>query len=106
PITALIQHTFCETASRAPAVLRIIYRSTFPSAPLLQATAMLSTMRSSWLLFALAALIALSSALNLEDFHIDGINQYLHHGKRQEPSGTGTPDEPSETEGPSSTDEP
>ncbi|KAF2178104.1 hypothetical protein K469DRAFT_338751 [Zopfia rhizophila CBS 207.26] len=51
---------------------------------------MLSTMRKSWLLFTLFALITLSSALDL-----DGIEQYLHKGKRQVASGTGNSNPPS-----------
>ncbi|KAF2709171.1 hypothetical protein K504DRAFT_454944 [Pleomassaria siparia CBS 279.74] len=50
---------------------------------------MLSTMRQSWLLFALFALMGLASALSLENLHIDGIEEYLYHGKRQQASGTG-----------------
>lgn len=50
---------------------------------------MLSTMRSSWLLVALACLIALSSAFSVEDLRIDGINAYLHHGERRQAQGTG-----------------
>ena len=74
---------------------------------------MLSTMRSSWLLFALLCLVALSTAFSVDDLRIDGINAYLHHGERRQAQGTGasssapapstsdspspTPDEPSST---------
>ncbi|KAF2872706.1 hypothetical protein BDV95DRAFT_628281 [Massariosphaeria phaeospora] len=57
---------------------------------------MLSVMRKSWLLFAVFALVALSSALSLEEaLHIDGIEDYLHFGKRQQASGTGSAQDPS-----------
>lgn len=47
-------------------------------------------MRSSWLLFALLALVALSTAFKVEDaLHMDGINAYLHHGVRRQADGTG-----------------
>ncbi|KAF2441405.1 hypothetical protein P171DRAFT_523418 [Karstenula rhodostoma CBS 690.94] len=47
-------------------------------------------MRSSWLLFALLALVALSQAFSVEDaLNIDGINAYLHHGEKRQAQGTG-----------------
>lgn len=52
---------------------------------------MLTTMRSSWLLCALLALIAVSSALSIEEaLHLDGIEAYLHHGIKRQASGTGS----------------
>jgi len=68
-------------------------------------TTMLSTMRQSWLLFALLALIALTSALNLEDFSIDGVEAYIHHAKRQRPSGTGNTENPPESTPPPDNEE-
>ncbi|KAF1964978.1 hypothetical protein BU23DRAFT_40523 [Bimuria novae-zelandiae CBS 107.79] len=51
---------------------------------------MLSTMRSSWLLFALLALVAVSTAFSVEDaLNIDGINAYLYHGVKRQAEGTG-----------------
>ncbi|KAF2279679.1 uncharacterized protein EI97DRAFT_183749 [Westerdykella ornata] len=61
---------------------------------------MLSTMRRSWLVFALFALIAVTHALNLDSLHVDGIEEYLHHGKRQRPTGTGNESVPPETSTP------
>ncbi|KAH7085066.1 hypothetical protein BKA63DRAFT_9287 [Paraphoma chrysanthemicola] len=46
-------------------------------------------LRNSWLL-ALFALVALSAAFNFgEGLHIDGIEEYLHHGEKRQASGTG-----------------
>ncbi|KAJ4357691.1 uncharacterized protein N0V89_002267 [Didymosphaeria variabile] len=69
---------------------------------------MLSTMRSSWLLFALLALVALSTAFSVEDaLNVDGINAYLHHGEKRQAQGTGASSSaaPSTTEEPSSTED-
>jgi hypothetical protein len=54
-------------------------------------------LRNSWLL-ALFALFALSAAFNLND--IDGIEDYLHHGKRQAASGTGGGNTPASSAAP------
>lgn len=54
-------------------------------------------MRNSWVLFTLFAIVALSSALNLEALNIDGINAYLHHGERRQAQGTGASSSPSPT---------
>ncbi|KAF2198529.1 hypothetical protein GQ43DRAFT_474457 [Delitschia confertaspora ATCC 74209] len=64
-------------------------------------------MRKSWLLFTLFALLSLSTALDL-----DGVNFFLHKGKRQAASGTGnpspsaTPSEPQSTPAPTPTPTP
>ncbi|KAF2742397.1 hypothetical protein M011DRAFT_412659 [Sporormia fimetaria CBS 119925] len=55
-------------------------------------------MRRTWLLFALVALIALASAINVEEFRIDGVEAYLHHGERRQATGTGNSDPPEPTE--------
>jgi len=46
-------------------------------------------MRSSWLLFAIFALFAFSSALNIGDLNLDGIEEYLNHGVKRQAQGTG-----------------
>ncbi|CAI6338259.1 unnamed protein product [Periconia digitata] len=72
---------------------------------------MLSTMRSSWLLFALFALFAFSSALNIGDLNLDGIEEYLNHGVKRQAQGTGNtptqqPTSAPPTSAPPSTPEP
>ena len=55
-------------------------------------------MRSSWLLFALFTLFAFSSALNIGDLNLDGIEEYLNHGVKRQAQGTGnTPTTPAPT---------
>lgn len=55
-------------------------------------------MRSSWLLFALMALVAMTAAVNVEDaLHIDGINAYMHHGVKRQAQGTGASPSPQST---------
>ena len=63
---------------------------------------MLSTMRNSWLLYALFAICALSSAMSIEEAirNLDGIEAYLHHGMNRRAGGTGST--PSSTPAPSS----
>ncbi|KAJ4294455.1 hypothetical protein N0V90_008146 [Kalmusia sp. IMI 367209] len=66
-------------------------------------------MRSSWLLFALLAIVALSTAFSVEEaLNIDGINAYLHHGIKRQAEGTGASSSaaPSTSEEASSSDEP
>ncbi|KAJ4365299.1 hypothetical protein N0V83_008918 [Neocucurbitaria cava] len=46
-------------------------------------------LRKLWLFAALFAMAALSSAFSLDDLHIDGIEEYLHHGEKRQASGTG-----------------
>jgi hypothetical protein len=68
---------------------------------------MLTTVRQSWLLFALFVLMGLSTALNLDSLHIDGIESYLHKGNKRQASGTGnTVPSTTETPAPSATPEP
>jgi len=65
---------------------------------------MFTTMRRSWLLFALFALVALTSALKLESLNMDGIESYIHQGKKRQAAGTGlTSSTPTSTPTPSST---
>ncbi|KAF2004983.1 hypothetical protein P154DRAFT_425561 [Amniculicola lignicola CBS 123094] len=64
-------------------------------------------MRRSWALFALLFFVALTSALDLSAFNIDGIEAYLHHGEKRQASGTGSAQESTpSTPAPSSTPAP
>lgn len=45
-------------------------------------------LRQLWLFVAILAFAALSSAFSLDDLHIDGIEEYLHHGVKRQASGT------------------
>ncbi|KAF2467007.1 uncharacterized protein BDR25DRAFT_359061 [Lindgomyces ingoldianus] len=96
----LIEHTF-------QSLNKFLHIPRPPSRSFLHPPSMLNTMRKSWLLFTIFALVAFTSAVDIAGFDVDGVANFVHGGKRQAASGTGnsnpsTSDAPKSTQAPSS----